>query len=75
LIKLISFTGISRSNFVVVAEEGFAPPTQAFSGLCSTPELLSLNLSPKDNSSFSKIVRCHLHSYIITLKNSNSVFS
>jgi hypothetical protein len=25
-----------------VAEEGFAPPTQAFSGLCSTPELLSL---------------------------------
>jgi hypothetical protein len=30
---------------VVVAEEGFAPPTQAFSGLCSTPELLSLKIN------------------------------
>ena len=26
-------------KWMVVPREGFAPPTQAFSGLCSTPEL------------------------------------
>ena len=60
---------------MVVPREGFAPPTQAFSGLCSTPELPRQKLTPKDYSTFCKVVRCHLNCHVIALQYSNSIFS
>ena len=59
---------------LVVLREGFAPPTQAFSGLCSTPELPKHNLASKYYTALRQIECGHLYCYRIALKDTYSIF-